>query len=82
MEDKDLMENILMLEKGVCDLYMHGTIESPTANVHQAFHCALDDALKMQDAVYDKMAAKGWYPTENAEETKINSVKQKFSMNA
>ena len=31
MDDKNVMENILLLEKGVCDLYMHGTIESCTA---------------------------------------------------
>ena len=37
MDDKNLMEGILLLEKGVCDLYMHGTIESSTDNVHQAF---------------------------------------------
>ena len=29
MDDKNLMEDILLLEKGVCDLYMHGTLESP-----------------------------------------------------
>lgn len=80
MEDKNYMENILMLEKGVCDLYMHGTIESSTANVHKAFHCALDDTLKMQDAVYDKMSAKGWYPTENAEAAKIQAAKEKFTL--
>lgn len=79
MDDKNLMENILLLEKGVCDLYLHGTIESPTANVHQAFDCALNESLKMQDQIYDKMAAKGWYPTEQAEQTKISQVKQKFS---
>ena len=28
MGDKNLMENILLLEKGVCDLFLHGTIES------------------------------------------------------
>jgi len=27
----------------------------------------------------EKMAAKGWYPTEQAEQNKISSVKQKFS---
>lgn len=79
MDDKHLMENILLLEKGVCDLYMHGAIESSTDNVHQAFSTALNDSLCLQDSIYDKMAAKGWYPTEQAEQTKINSVKQKFS---
>ena len=28
MNDRDLMENMLLLETGVCDLYMHGAIES------------------------------------------------------
>ena len=32
----------------------------------------------MQDTLYDKMAAKGWYPVEQAEQNKINAVKQKF----
>lgn len=78
MDDKNIMENILLLEKGVCDLYMHGAIESSTANVHQTFNCALNDSLCMQDTLYGKMAAKGWYPTEQVEQTKINTVKQKF----
>ena len=77
MDDKNLMEVILLIEKGVCDLYMHGTIESSTDNVHQAFNTALNDSLCMQDTLYDKMAAKGWYPVEQAEQNKINAVKHK-----
>lgn len=79
MDDKNLMENILLLEKGVCDLYLHGAIESPTANVHQTFTTALNNSLSMQDEIYDKMASKGWYPTEQVEQTKINTVREKFS---
>ena len=72
------MEGSLLLEKGVCDLYMHGTIESSTGNVHQAFSKALYESLSMQDSLYSEMSAKGWYPTEQAEQQKIQSVKQKF----
>lgn len=79
MDDKNLMENILLLEKGVCDLYMHGAIESSTSNIHQAFSTALNESLTMQDTIYSKMAAKGWYPTEQADQSKISAVKQKFS---
>lgn len=79
MDDKNLMENILLLEKGACDLYMHGSIESPTGNVHQAFTSALNESLCMQDTMYAKMAAKGWYPAEQAEQMKVDTVKQKFS---
>lgn len=82
MNDKHLMENILLLEKGVCDLFLHGTIESSTDNVHQTFNSALNNALTMQDTIYDKMAAKGWYPTEHAEQNKVASVKMKFGSQA
>ena len=79
MDDKNLMQNILLLEKGVCDLYMHGSIESSTQNVHQAFKTALNNSLNIQDSIYSKMSEKGWYQTEQAEQTKIDNLKQKFS---
>lgn len=79
MDDKNIAEGILLLEKGVCDLYLHGTIESATGNVHSAFKAALNDSLCMQNNLYNEMAAKGWYPADQAEQNKINSVKQKFS---
>ena len=81
MDDKTLMENLLLNIKGVCDLYMHGAIESAgTQNVHCAFNKALDDTLQMQTQIYQQMSAKGWYPTQQAEQQKIQQVKQKFSM--
>ena len=52
MNDRDIMENLLLTTKGVCDLFMHGAIESSTANVHQAFCSALGDSLSMQDSIY------------------------------
>ncbi len=77
--DKSLMEDMLLLEKGMCDLLMHGTIESSTQNVHQAFSTALDSALCMQDDIYNKMSSKGWYSAEKAQQNKIDSVRQRFS---
>lgn len=79
MDDKNLMQNILLLEKGVCDLYMHGAIESSTVSVNSAFKSALNDSLCMQDEIYKKMTAKGWYQTEQADQEKISTLKQKFS---
>ena len=80
MDDKNVMENLLLMEKGVCDLYMPGTIESSTSNVHQAFNSALSESLCIQDKIYDEMAEKGWYPTEQVEQQKVDKVKQKFDM--
>ncbi|MGI6264898.1 MAG: spore coat protein [Acutalibacteraceae bacterium] len=79
MDDKALMQDLLLTTKGVCDLYLHGAIESATANVRGAFDGALDDSLKMQADLYQKMAAKGWYPSQQADSQQISQVKQKFS---
>jgi len=78
MDDKNLMENLLLLEKGVCDLYLHGTIESSSANVHQAFDSALGETLDMQDSVYKAMEQRGWYQGEQAQQQEISKVKQKY----
>ena len=79
MSDREVMENILLTTKGVCDLYMHGSIESATPNVHQTFNTALNDALSMQNGIYNSMAAQGWYPSEQAQPQKQQQIKQKFS---
>ncbi len=79
MDDRNLMENELLVIKGVCDLYMHGAIESTTAEVHEAFKSALNTGLDIQNKIYNLMAEKGWYQTETADQNQINALKQKFS---
>ena len=81
MNDQEIMENLLMTTKGVCDLYMHGAIESATQDVHQAFGAALTDSLSMQDDIYQKMSAKGWYQTAQADAQQTTQVRQKFAAN-
>ena len=54
MDDKNLMEDVLLTVKGACDLYLHGTIESSTANVHNTFDQRLNETLQMQNEIYNK----------------------------
>ena len=79
MNDQMIMENILLTTKGACDLYMHGTIESATKDVKQTFDGALSDSLCMQGDIYQKMASKGWYPSQQADQQQIDQVKQKYA---
>ena len=81
MEDRDLMEKELLVIKGVCDLYLHGSLESTTAEVHAAFQDALETSIDIQNKIYNLMAEKGWYKTETAEQQKIDQAKQKYSAN-
>ena len=80
MNDQSIMENLLLTTKGVCDLYMHGTIESATPVVHRAFDAALSDNLCMQEDIYKKMSSKGWYQNTPADAQQVAQVKQKYTM--
>ena len=79
MDDRGIFEGLLQLEKGSCGLYLHGSIESSTPNVHSTFEKALNETLCMQNETYNKMSSKGWYPAQQVEQQKIQQTKQKFS---
>ena len=79
MNDRDIMENLLLTTKGMLDLYMHGAIESGTENVHTAFNTAFNQTLEMEDCIYKQMEGRGWYTSEQADAQKIQQVKQKFA---
>lgn len=79
MEDRMLMEGLLMDVKVMADLCLHGSIESSTEDVHKTFLVALKDVLTMQNDIYTVMSNEGWYTLCNVEETKIQKAKQKFS---
>lgn len=78
MEDKELMENHLSLVKGICDLYLHGSIESTTQEVHAQFQNALEEELNIQNKLYNLMKEKGWYQTDEADLNKITMAKSKY----
>ena len=79
MEDKDLMEKELLITKGLCDLYLHGSLEATTAEVHEAFKCSLNECINIQNKLYNLMSEKGWYKTDVAPQNQIDTVKQKFA---
>ena len=79
MNDKEIMTGILSAVKGECDLMMHGAIESSTPAVHAAFTQSFNDALSLQNQIYSKMSAMGWYPAESAQKNEIDKVKQKYA---
>ena len=79
MTEKEIMENILLTTKGICDLYLHGSVESSTPQVHEAFTTALNDALCMQNGIYTQMESRGWYQKEQEQPQKLQQLKQKYA---
>lgn len=79
MDDKTLMENLLITVKATSDLLYNGTIESSTNNVRSAFDNVLEKTMNMQKDIYAKMSEKGWYQVTPVEQQKITQTAQKFS---
>ncbi len=79
MDNKTLLEGILWDLKCLGDLFLHGTIESGTKNVHKTFEDALMDVLTLQNDLYSLMSDENMYNVENVAETKITKVQSKFN---
>lgn len=79
MDDKTLMENLLITVKATSGLLYNGTIESSTANVRSAFDSVLEKTMNMQKDIYAKMSEKGWYQVTPVEQQKITQTAQKYS---
>ncbi len=81
MDNKTMLEGILWDLKTLGDLFLHGTIESGTKNVHKTFKDSLDDVLTMQNDLYTLMSDEKMYTTEKVAETKLTKVQNKFNPN-
>lgn len=78
MNDKLIMESILLLLKGTCEVYVHGTQEASNKQVHDILKEGLDEMLKMQFDVYNKMTENGWYTIQNIDAKTIKQTLKKL----
>lgn len=76
--DKLLMENMLLLLKSTTEVYVHGTLESFNEPTHKTLKNNLDETLKLQDEVYNKMTECGWYTISNVEAKEIAKTIKKL----
>ncbi|MDE5539764.1 MAG: spore coat protein [Bacilli bacterium] len=79
MNDQLLMENMLLLLKSTVEVYVHGSLESSTKPVHNTLKNALDEIIKMQDELYNKMTECGWYQIQNVETKAIKQTIKKLN---
>lgn len=78
MDNKTMLEGILWDLKCLADLFLHGSIESGTPELHKKFKDALSDILTLQNELYTLMSEEGMYSVTNVAETKITKTKSKF----
>jgi len=81
MNDRLLMENILLLLKSTVEVYVHGSLESTNKPVHNVLKSNLDEIIKMQDETYKKMTENGWYIVQNIQSKEIDKTLKKLTKN-
>ena len=54
MNDRLLLDNMLLLLKSTVEVYVHGSLESSNKEVHNALKSNLDTIIKLQDELYKK----------------------------
>lgn len=77
MDDKIIMDTALSLTKGMCDLLMHGSIESQEPKLNKMFIDSLMKYLELQQEMYMEMQNQGLYNAETVTESKISKVVKK-----
>ncbi len=78
MNSKDIFMSYLLMLKGTVEVYIHGTIESANVISRDTLSNGLDETLRFQGNLFDKMTELGYYPIENTDASKINKVIKKL----
>lgn len=81
LDEKQRITDLLSSEKYMTGAYNTFCCEASTGAVKSCLNSLLQDEHRIHEEIFDTMNARGWYPMETAEETKINAAKQKFSQN-
>ena len=77
--DKNIMTDVLSTQKSVTACYNYSANEAANANVKNLFIDLLNEEHNIQHDVFEEMSKRGWYPTEQASDTKINEVKSTYT---
>ena len=79
MGEKEFIEDALDFQKHVTGLYNTFAGECKCNEMRKDFLNILNDEHQIQADIFNEMSVRGWYSTTNAEQQKIDCVKQKFT---
>ncbi|MDO5402631.1 MAG: spore coat protein [Eubacteriales bacterium] len=77
--DKEILGDALTAEKTSTSVYNTFANECVHENVRNVMLKVLEEEHEIQDDVFKIMHKKGFYPTPEAEEKKVEEAKQKFA---
>ncbi len=77
--EKEILSDALNAEKSATNLYNMSANECAHEGLRSSMMSLLEKEHKIQVDVFNQMHTKGFYPTPDAEEKKVQEAKQKFS---
>lgn len=77
--DKEVLQDALCTQKASTSLYNLGANECVNKSLRDTMMDLLNKEHAIQFDVFNTMHAKGFYPTPDAEATKIQQAKQKYA---
>ena len=78
MNDKLIIENLLLILKSNTEVFVHGTLESSNEEVRKVMNKCLDETLKSQYRIYETMCDYDWYKIDNINPSDINKIYEKI----
>lgn len=78
LKDKDMLEDMLTLQKHVSSVYHTGVTEASCQNLRQVMTTNMEETLQDQFDTFNEMSQRGFYQTKQANQQDISTAQQKF----
>lgn len=78
MTEKDMLQDILVLEKDIVKTYASYLIETSCENLRELLNRNLEDSAGDQFQVFYSMTSRNMYPVKEAPAAEVTQAKKKF----
>jgi spore coat protein CotF len=78
MSEQDILKDFLSSQKFITETYNTWAGECVNTNLRDDFLCILKEEHDIQSDIFTEMQSHGWYPTKPAEQTELDTLRQKF----
>ena len=82
MNEQQTMMDLLSSQKYLTGMYQSFGNECATPSVRGCMFSILEEEQRISEEIFTQMNTRGYYPVEKAEDTELNTTKQKFAKNA
>ena len=79
MTEQETMNDLLTVQKFLTGVYNTFCNEAATPALRHCLCTILSEEHTIGEQIFEEMSTRGYYPTEQAEDTKVSAAKQKFS---